>query len=264
MIDDVVKKHSLDYCKKIFLLSKSSIELAVIGDCNVLSKVVINRPNRTIDEVTNKKEKFLTTDELREVLNELRSLSPLVADVCEFQSLTGLRFGELAALREEDYNGNDVFVNATLVWPRRKGDRPHRGTPKNIYSVRHVLLDGTAKKIVERYLLKNKRRRLWEPTVYDKQGETYIFTTREGGPVDICFVNKFLRKTHCPKKLSTHIFRHTHISFLAMANVPIKAIMDRVGHNDPETTLAVYTHVSQEMKRTTVKAVEKIGKQIKA
>ena len=40
--------------------------------------------------------------------------------------------------------------------------------------------------------------------------------------------------------------------------------MDRVGHNDPETTLAVYTHVSQEMKRTTVKAVKKIGEQIKA
>lgn len=125
----------------------------MIGDCNVLSKVVINRPNRTIDEVTNKKEKFLTTDELREVLNELRSLSPLVADVCEFQSLTGLRFGELAALREEDYNGNDVFVNATLVWPRRKGDRPHRGTPKYILRpARTTRRHG--EKIVERYLLK--------------------------------------------------------------------------------------------------------------
>lgn len=40
-----------------------------------------------------------------------------------------------------------------------------------------------------------------------------------------------------------HIFRlrHTHISMLAEAGVDLKTIMQRVGHNDPDTTLRIYT-----------------------
>ena len=35
------------------------------------------------------------------------------------------------------------------------------------------------------------------------------------------------------KHLTTHIFRHTHISMLSELGVPLKTIMQRVGHNDP-------------------------------
>lgn len=39
------------------------------------------------------------------------------------------------------------------------------------------------------------------------------------------------------KRLTTHIFRHTHISQLAEMGVPVKTIMARVGYNNPNTTL---------------------------
>ena len=35
------------------------------------------------------------------------------------------------------------------------------------------------------------------------------------------------------KHLTTHIFRYTHISMLSELGVPLKTIMQRVGHNDP-------------------------------
>ena len=38
---------------------------------------------------------------------------------------------------------------------------------------------------------------------------------------------------------------------LAEMNVPLKAIMQRVGHNDPNTTLQIYTHVTENMKAET-------------
>lgn len=38
------------------------------------------------------------------------------------------------------------------------------------------------------------------------------------------------------KHLTTHIFRHTHISMLAELGVPLKTIMQRVGHNNPFCT----------------------------
>ncbi len=49
------------------------------------------------------------------------------------------------------------------------------------------------------------------------------------------------------KHLTTYIFRHTHISMLAELGVPLKTIMQRVGHNYPNTTLSIYTHVTKSM-----------------
>ncbi|HFU5491451.1 TPA: tyrosine-type recombinase/integrase [Streptococcus pyogenes] len=46
----------------------------------------------------------------------------------------------------------------------------------------------------------------------------------------------------------THLFRHSHISFLAEKGIPLNAIMDRVGHSDPKTTLSIYSHTTVNMK----------------
>lgn len=43
-------------------------------------------------------------------------------------------------------------------------------------------------------------------------------------------------------------FQHTHISLLAKKQSPLKTIMTRVGHNEPKTTLSIYTHVTDAMK----------------
>ena len=76
------------------------------------------------------------------------------------------------------------------------------------------------------------------------------------------YINKVLKKANFHKPVSTHTFRHTHISLLAEANVPLKAIMERVGHNEPRTTLAVYTHVTNVMAEEVRLAINDIGKKI--
>lgn len=262
VLDKLVQRFSYAYGKKVYTVLKSSYLLAErlrqVESADVIRRVTVPKVKQTVQAVEQEREKFLSRQELHDVLAQIRAESPTVALICEFQSRTGLRFGELAALRDEDYDGKEIYVNATLVWPRKKGDRPYRGDPKNIYSIRHVKLDKRARQILEHFQLRNKRRRLWEPTRHDKDGETYIFTTTEGGPVDLAYVNRTLRKIKCNKHLSTHIFRHTHISLLAEAGVPLKAIMQRVGHNEPTTTLAVYTHVTESMEDEAVEALEKI------
>lgn len=49
-------------------------------------------------------------------------------------------------------------------------------------------------------------------------------------------------------QLSSYIFRHSHISLLAELNVPIKVIMERVGHSDEKKILKIYTHVTKKQK----------------
>ena len=58
------------------------------------------------------------------------------------------------------------------------------------------------------------------------------------------------------KNISSHIFRHTLISVLAENNIPLKAIMNRVGHADSDVTTSIYTHVTKNMKDQTLKVLE--------
>ncbi|WP_420855429.1 tyrosine-type recombinase/integrase [Virgibacillus indicus] len=50
------------------------------------------------------------------------------------------------------------------------------------------------------------------------------------------------------RSLTPHSFRHTHISMMTEAGIDLPTIMKRVGHEDPDTTLKVYTHVTEKMK----------------
>lgn len=99
------------------------------------------------------------------------------------------------------------------------------------------------------------------------QETDYIFQTRNGNPVVYHNFNAFMNNRgnnkrpvkcvmdyvkeldpHFTKHVTTHTFRYTHISLLAEANVPIKAIMERVGHSDMKTTLQIYNQVTKSTK----------------
>lgn len=56
--------------------------------------------------------------------------------------------------------------------------------------------------------------------------------------------------------MTTHTFRYTHISLLAEAGVPIKAIMERVGHSNMKTTLEIYIQVTNTTKEKLVQEVD--------
>lgn len=226
-----------------------------VASMDPIDRTAVPKIQQTAEKVREHEEKFLSTNELNDVLSLIRKDYPFLADIFDFQARTGLRFGELAALREEDYDGNNIDVNATLCWTGRRKDA-HRGTPKNAYSVRRIELDRRSKHIVENFILRNKQRRQWFKRCEEPMH--YIFTTSKGGPIDIAFANRVLRKLNYKKKLSTHIFRHTHISLLAERGVPLKAIMARVGHNDPATTMSIYTHVTDTMSQAAVRAMDAI------
>lgn len=214
----------------------------------------------TKEELEAATSKFLNKAELADCLHQLKQINKRVALAMECIALTGLRCGELLALREEDYNEaeNLVHVNGTLVKIAANGDDIQRGTPKNIYSYRDVALNKRAATIIKYFLAENKKAALWSKGSYQDKG--YIFTTKTGNPYNIQYINRQLRQVHInKKKLSTHIFRHTHISLLAEMGIPLKAIMKRVGHNDPKTTLSVYTHVTDTMEKELRQKIEFIS-----
>lgn len=198
-------------------------------------------------DIAKKQNKFLDAVELKETLMQLSKIDSRIGLLFEFVSLTGLRIGELLALRYSDYDKENatININGTIQYDYKNSSEIKRGTPKNIYSVRDVSLSDRAVSILDSIMLENKRRSLWFEGYID---HGYIFTSSRGNPYDIQFLNRRLKGVHIEgKHLTTHIFRHTHISMLAELGVPLKTIMQRVGHNDPNTTLSIYTHVTKSM-----------------
>ncbi len=223
---------------------------------NPVADVRIDR--KKVDQSEKIEEKFLEPNELKAVIDKLngRSRSKRYGNMMEFISLTGLRFGELVALKYEDYDGKSVSVTKTLDY-HYSNLKPTLTSPKNSYSIRNVSLPDRAIELIETVILENKLRKSTGPYV----DEGYIFTTMYGTPIFIGNVNKSLRlvkkSLKLEKKLSTHTFRHTHVSQLAELNLPIKSIMARVGHNSPNTTLKIYTHVTKKMETELINQLNK-------
>lgn len=258
MIHNVYYKEELSYyyAKSILTTVRAIFRHAkrrrIIQDIHEIEDISVKKKPFTHTEIAKKQNKFLDAVELKSVLSQLTKLAPRVALLIEFMSLTGLRIGELLALRYCDYDEKKatININGTLQYFYKNGSDIKRGTPKNIYSVRDVTLDARCVKILNSIITDNKRQSLWFKG-YEEQG--YIFTAKRGNPYDMQYINKLLKQVHIEgKHLTTHIFRHTHISILAELGIPLKAIMQRVGHNDPATTLSIYMHVTQHMKNDIV------------
>lgn len=271
--DDMVKRYTTTSYARAFLnFVRRAIERAVRIEklperaLKPLGRVVIQKKKRSQTSVVLAKNKFLTADELRIVLDAVEKVDKRLALLFEFQSLTGLRYGEMVALRRQDYNAeaHSININGSMSFKVSAV----RGAPKNEFAYRNVLLDNRAEWILKHFLDNAIRSQLWMHDRRKRDDENlYIFAGITGAPLSIRYANRKLKQASAliriDKNLSTHIFRHTHISLLAAQNVPLKAVMDRVGHEDPRTTLQVYTHVSDELRKQGLTASSEIAKKLR-
>ena len=192
------------------------------------------------------KNKFLEDDELKALFNYAYAHNTTYAQLCEWLYLTGSRIGEATSLGFDDVYKQDgrwvVDITGTLDYDHVKiADQKKASNPKTASSVRTVILPSKAVKI-------------YQERIKATGGHGFIFCTSNGTPIQSSTINTFLRKAKADlkidKPLSSHIFRHTHISKLVELGVPIHVIQKRVGHADSKVTRQIYLHVTE-------KAVEK-------
>lgn len=213
---------------------------------NPMLEVSIKSKPKTIEQIHKMKNKYLEKDELENVIRFTRERNERYANLLEFIALTGTRVGEALALKFDDITENNIPIKTTYNY----ADKTHE-TTKNEYSYRNI---ETTPRILE--IVKNQKNlySLFQISKRGFQDNQYIFFSTSGQPLHVSDINYFLKTKVTPnvniqnKHLSTHIFRHTHISLLTELGVPLKFIMDRVGHNNPKTTLSIYTHVTNGMR----------------
>ncbi|MFK4783118.1 tyrosine-type recombinase/integrase [Lactococcus petauri] len=216
---------------------------------NPIQKVKIKRKVESLDQREARKNKYLEQNELRDIIHQMKVINKTTALIIEFMSLTGLRYGECVAIQEKNIQGNILHINGSWDPVSRT-----KTTTKNVYSDRKILLTQRCLKIISEQITLSKK--------YCKpNNERYIFVSRNGMPEPLVTTIGRLQKLDTDKKITTHIFRHTHIALLTELGIPLKAIMERVGHNNPNTTLAIYSHVTEKMSKNILDKLEKIDLQ---
>ena len=171
-------------------------------------------------------------------------------DECKFgvllSLLTGLRIGELCALRWQDISLNNRTIRVCSTMQRIKNlDHNSDGRtkiiisePKSEHSIRIIPLTDLAVKLCERckglpeaYVLTGKADRYIEPRTLQYRFQSYA--------------------RDCElENLHFHVLRHTFATRCVEVGFEIKSLSEILGHSSPQITLERYVHSSLELKRS--------------
>ena len=230
---------------KLNQIMKFAVRMNYI-DTNEMLFVEMPRKVITTDDLRKKNTKYLDQKEFKLFIQNLKEEA-----LCDYRItkyiriakvlfLTGMRYGELAALNyKEDIDFSKKAIHIKHTYDFRQKERT---TPKTIKSDRVITAPQKVLDIIKEQIIENAT------NGFDTD---FIFINTLGEPITnarvISALKRHGQKIGIDKNITTHMFRHSHISLLAELGIPLTAIMDRVGHSDSKTTLEIYSHVTQKM-----------------
>lgn len=201
----------------------------------------------------NKKIKYLTIEEIKEVQNSIPKT--MVRDTAVFQMLyrTGLRVSELANLTKNDLNLNskDKAVPVNVIDGKGGKDRT-------------VYIDQDTLKLLNTMIYKRTRK--------NKPDETdYLFTARTGNKLSERSIQDIIKKyaiitdkknkknsikTEYVEKLTPHTLRHSFTIYLINeVEKPINEVQKLLGHSNLATT-SIYLDVDSKHIKKSYETIE--------
>lgn len=172
---------------------------------------------------------------------------------------TGMRRGEILALRWEDLN-----FETGIIKVRRSLGQTRKGLfikePKTPSGYRPVLLPSFVVDALRRHKAEQAKCRLrLGPDYQDKEG--LICVKEDGSPYPPNRLTRnfedFVERLNIPH-IRFHDLRHSLATLLSDENVNVKTTSERLGHSDVAFTLQRYTHVSPHMQREAAEAIDKV------
>lgn len=260
-----VTRSKLERFKSILNLSFDyALSLDYIKD-NSARRAKLPKLVKTIDDYQKTAKKFLEDTELEKLIEELyrRPNTYRLALLAEFMAYNGCRIGEAIAIKPENINFKNKTIDIHGTLDKTVGyTKGEKTTTKTSASWRTVAMSDKEIDILHKMIDLNELTKNTNPNYVDLG---YIFVTKNGIPIQNNSFNTAIRSANqrldvpIDKHLTSHIFRHTLVSRLAEYNIPLKAIMQRVGHSDSKTTLKIYTHVTQKMEANVVKLLNTLS-----
>lgn len=191
-----------------------------------ISKKLFRRNVKSDDE------QVFTTDELPKVLDYLKENPDIVNLGIFLLFKTGLRIGELAALKKTDITQNVIHISKTEIhYNDGAGNVIYevRDSPKTEAGIRDVVVPDSGIRILNRIRLLNP----FGEYLFERRGKrirTYVFRER---------LRNICRKLDITMK-SPHKIRKTYGSILIDNNVQESLVINQMGHTDIKTTKKHY------------------------
>lgn len=172
---------------------------------------------------------------------------------------TGMRLSELLGLTWDCVNNRTkrIEVKKSLQNSQDLG-LIHDDTVKNTSSARKIKVTDSVIEVLTTHRAKQAR-------AMDKDKnynpDHLVFPTKEGKAMHDYYIQKRFKtvaRILGHPRLTIHCLRHTHATILIANGEPIKAVSERLGHADVDTTLRIYAHVLPEHEEATADHFEKI------
>ncbi|WHZ03389.1 site-specific integrase [Neobacillus sp. YX16] len=264
------EKYSHNYMDGIHACGRMIFRKAVtqgLMKINPTEDFRIPKKQLTVEELEKEEEDiiFLEKEELAHFLKLTKS-DGLEMDQIIFSvlSYTGVRIGELLALKWTDFDDNQgtLRITKTLYNPTNNFEKYELLTPKTSGSVRTISIDEMLIGMFKKHRIRQIEIKLKNRIIYQDNG--FIFAREDGHPqlrkVVETRLKRLLKKAGIEKNITPHSFRHTHASLMVEAGANIKEVMEQLGHTDTKTTMIIYTHVTQSMKEKTSQQFSKLMK----
>ena len=201
------------------------------------------KPMKDVPHKAKIQDKYLERDELKLLLNEMSQ--PIWRDLTEFMALSGLRFGEAAALTADDVDLTERYIHV-----RNTLDSVNKivTDTKTWNSQRGVFIQSELLPLVT--------------LLVRRSGGGLLFQDENGGYIEYYAFNKYLKensKVCLDRTITTHALRHTHCSLCAEAGMELDAISRRLGHGDSRITKEIYFHVTKRMQEKENAAMDRVN-----
>ena len=185
-----------------------------------------------------------------------------------FALYTGMRRGEVLALKWSDYDKNEKTISITKALSRvrtynKNGNKTMLTvtTPKTDTSIRTVPLIDKAVELLAEH--KRKQERYMELVGDYYTDNDLIFSSSRGDYLDPGNFNRKLNKTVKKigiPRISPHVLRHSFATRGLEAEVSLKAMQELLGHSSITVTGDIYTHILKEQKRKEISKLNDVFK----
>lgn len=228
----------LKYAYKLKYIKENPCDFVILP-----SKPLVKQEKETLD--------FYTKEQLETFMTCLSNMNTRKWEAFfRILAFTGLRRGEALAITWDDIDTNQGLLTVNKAVKRGENGQ-YVGSTKNESSVRTITIDGNTIKILKAWKAEQAKT-LIGFGFNAIQPNQYIFSKwKDNTPLNTMAPRNALVKI-CKRfdlpMMNIHGFRHTHCSLLFEAGVPMKDVMERLGHSDIQTTMNIYTHVTQASK----------------
>ncbi len=240
----------INECKKTLPTIEECIKFSkAVFNYGIKHDIVIKNPFLRLEKPKGipKERKRLSIDEALNLLKQCKNIYPDFYPILATQIFTGMREGELLAIKWKDIN----FKEGTLKVQRQYTQGELKESLKTSSSYRIIDICPTLIKILKEHRIK------------EAKINEFVFTNSKGNlhnPRNLIQrrFEPLLEKIYGDKKyMRFYDLRGTYVDILLSQGVPLKYIQSQVGHSNFLTTMNAYSKLVKDVNKHAVDILEK-------